>query len=243
MAIGLIAFLVCCSSACAGESLIYWWDQDFSGRISGDLGSATGTGTIAKANSREFGFRSSSKIFGMEFELGYIKLDNATTIDGTFNFGGVEFNTNSHLNFDVTIYELFPKINLAKLKDSSLKFIYGLKVLDVGATVTDTFVLGRTERFDETIFLPQVGFHGAVRLTDTIRIDGSYKWLDLEISDIDVRAVDMQLGLAYRMSDGGDAVLGYRKFEYNVARDAGSPVEQRLDLESAGLFFGLRTTF
>lgn len=229
-------------TAFAGDLELYTWRQELSGTVSGTDSGLTGTGMVHDNESSEFGIRTSVKLLGREFELGYVTLENTATVDGTFEFAGVSFSGTSGLNIDATMYEFFPKMTLGEMDENSFKFIFGLKVMDYSATAFNTG-LGVSSSLDETIPIPQIGVRLVGQLGKKARLDFTYKWLDVNISSVDVKVIDVQVDLAIRLQKGGDAVIGWRKFDYEITSDGGTANEARVDLEHSGPYVGWRMTF
>ena len=244
--VGLLA-----STAMAGDIMLYSWDQEISGTARGSSGGATVSGSLREDSNREVGARFYTKFLGRKFEIGYFTMDNDTVIDatGAFSFNGRDYNVGLPINFDLdaNVFEFFPRWSIISKDGSSLDFIFGLKLMDMQATVAGTEAgTGTTisEEIDEMVPVPQIGIHFRIgELKKGLRFEGIYKTLDIGIGDVDVKLLDAQFFAAYRTSQDFDFVVGWRKISNDFVVDEGKADEAGIDIENDGIFFGGRLNF
>ncbi len=225
--------------AASMEGIAYWWSEELSGSVSGNVSGATGDGTLADDDSDRIGFEFSTSVLG-GLQVGYLPLSHTTVVSGTFSFNGTTFPSGGTLDYDLDIMELFKKFRVGKIGGNKFSFLAGVKWLQIDATISDGI---NTSTFDEDVPLPQIGFSTQLSLGRGMKLEGEFKIFDLEVNDVDAKFYDYKIGVSYHTEGNLDMVAGYRKLSIDATDNPGTSDEATLDIDHAGPYFGVRIVF
>ena len=192
-----------------------------------------------------------TKFLGFPTEFGYTSMANSTSLDadGTFSFGGKEFDFSQPMNYvqDVNIYEFFPRIPIFSNDKVGINLLFGVKYMDFKAEVSGAESgsgIAISEALDEDVPIPQIGarfFIGSLK--QGLRIELMAKYLDVEISGVKVKSLDAE-AIAYVKTIGGiDGFFGWRLMEQTIITDENQDNEAGLDIKNSGIVFGGRIRF
>lgn len=220
------------------------WNNELSGSIVGAGGQ--GRANIVKKGDQAPGFGVDLHILGFSSRLSYQPIDYRTTLNVQSNltFDGQAYQINDSLNYQMdwnTWDWTYRFINTGAF-GSKLNLLAGLQWIDATVSVDGTRngVAVASSSFSEKIPLPYIGLEAEVGLKDNLRLQSSFKLLELDIAGNELSFSDAQLGLRY-LFDGkseqfGALFLGYRKREFDVTVNQGDPDEAHVDFQLDGLF-------
>lgn len=240
-------FLLGASALSAMDFGVQLWNQD----LGGGLG-ATSSGVSGNASIVEDGQRESCFFFrGMMFDLEYTPLTNTNVLQGTgsFDFAGetFDFAGDARLDAKVEMLDVFFRKRLFSGVGQTFHFILGAKIAQTEFVVSADDPLNPgsrlVERVDETIPIPQIGLATSHKLGPKLRFNGSFKWLDVNVSDVDVKVTDLKYGVGWVTATGFSLDLGYRQFKIEAAYDQGTSEAAYVNLDYSGPFIGATYRF
>lgn len=224
-----------------------FWNQE----LGGGLG-ATSSGISGSADIVEDGQRESSFFFrGMMFDLEYTPLNNGNVLNGTgtFDFAGetFQFDQNARLDAKIGMFDVFFRKRIFSGVGQTFHLLLGAKIAQTEFIVSadDPLSPGTrlVERVDETIPIPQIGIATSHKLGPKLRFNGLFKWLDVNIQDVEVKVTDLQYGVGWVTATGFSLDVGYRQFKMEAAYDQGSAEAAYVNLDYSGPYIGATYRF
>jgi len=232
----------------------YWQEVDSTVRVDPDLGQ-DGTNIALE---KDLGFDDHETVPRLDLrwritprhklELGYFGLSRSGSrrIDRTIVFDDQTFPINASVSgeFDLDFLRLTYGWSFHNSGRSELGLsvgAYGVK-LDAELRGNVGGVGEAVEREDATVGFPIVGVYGGVELLPRLVLDGRLQYLQLDISDFDIRVTELSIALDYAIVDHVSLNVGYSYLNVDVESDRGD-FNGSIDMDITGPTVGLSVAF
>jgi len=187
------------------------WSAEASGEV-GDLGSES---TVDDDSDPGY-----SLIFRVDFgrtisELSYTKFQISSPFQLGNTFRGFAPIQQAKTKLDLETFDLNFRNLIYEDEYISLRWSYGLSVLDLRNTVHDIF--GNRAHMNVSGYIPVLGLEGEWYWSRDLSIRSHARFGDLNIGSDDVRIKDLELGLIYMPYDSFNVELGYKNYSLDVS--------------------------
>jgi hypothetical protein len=222
------------------QASLVLWRPTVDGTLGAQAGSVAAGASYHEGPASSFGATAAFRTFGavcLDVDFTPIETDAPVAAKAAFTFKNTTFSatTSGHLNYEMPIFGAGLRYLVLTGKRGNLGVIGAIKVVspDVKLTVGST-----SAGFHLTLPVPLAGISGQVKIVDHVALFGSYKFLHLDLSAVNVHVVNWESGLAYdhpvNKTLTARAAAGYRRLDVDLAEGAAGDL--RLSTKRGGPF-------
>lgn len=228
---------------------LQYWDADFTGELSGDNGAGVaGSAKIRKVSDESFGAGFKVKFLGLNSTFSYSQLKFKSVLDVTGNFTfddkTIAVGDDPNIDYEWNTFDLAFRWGRLGRGDNKLQFLGGVQVVDAAIKIHGGGLLAANNvDLSETLPIPYIGASGSFRLADNFNLEATVKALDLSLDDNDVKYVDLEAGVEWKMRANGSLFLGYKSKDLDVKINKGKADAAAFDTKKDGLLLAWRFKF
>jgi|SaaInl4_135m_RNA_FD_contig_81_408419_length_4269_multi_4_in_0_out_0_4 hypothetical protein len=148
-------------------------------------------------------------------ELAYTKFQISSPFQIGNTFRGFTPAQSAKTKLDLETFELNFRNLIYEDEYVSLRWAYGLTVLDLQNTVHDS--LANRANMNVSGYIPMLGLEGEWYWKRDLSLRSHVRFGDLNIGSDDVRIKDIELGLVYMPYDAFNVELGYKNYSLDVS--------------------------